>query len=556
MESNPAKRLWYVLLVIPILTGLWWSIDFLLRRDRFRDWPQKATSLRKNLSWLFAITAIVCLQISLSSIVRHLRGHTFGLSHLLIPAVLMPPAILSGMTWWTVFRAKPSARGWGIAASLVYVLFAFWPFILLSRSGLAMPVGWSNLAFMLAVGGAGLAAFSRPFTPPAGAPSQLRNPGDGTRVFFDKVVILLIFVSSFLAYRWWVGWLRATGIASGHSSDSRLLTSLLVLLVIITLHELGHTVAGLGFGMKLRAFFVGPFQWWIREGKWEFQFKPTKILEGGGATGLVPATSTPHRWRDLCVIAAGPLVTLVTGGGAMWITLKVRIDSPLQVQGVMALAGAWSLIGGVSNLLPFRITDSYSDGAQILQVLSNGPWGDFHRVVAVIGSSLVTPLRPRDYDIETIQRLAQSITQGVQALLLRLHASSYFIDQGRPSEAAQALKQAELVYDRSASTIPAELLTVFVFGNAYLLRDATKAREWWTRMEAKKPTRFNVDYWRAASALHWIEGNLREANEAWEKSNALAQQLPQAGAYEFDRYECALLRKAIDEVATAGASSA
>src|SRR5579864_3225408 len=64
--------------------------------------------------------------------------------------------------------------------------------------------------------------------------------------------------------------------------------------------------------------------------------------------------------------------------------------------------------------------DDYSDGASIYQLLSRGPWGDFQRVVAVIGSSLVTPLRPRDYDIEAIQQVAQAITEGKQGLLLPL----------------------------------------------------------------------------------------------------------------------------------------
>jgi len=68
-------------------------------------------------------------------------------------------------------------------------------------------------------------------------------------------------------------------------------------------------------------------------------------------------------------------------------------------------------------------------------------------------------------------------------------------------------------------------------------------------MQAKKPTQSNVDYWRACSALHWVEGNLKEANEAWKKSNELAQQLPKAGAYEFDRYCCELLHKALDDSA-------
>jgi len=52
-----------------------------------------------------------------------------------------------------------------------------------------------------------------------------------------------------------------------------------------------------------------------------------------------------------------------------------------------------------------------------------------------------------------------------------------------------------------------------------------------------------------------VEGNLKEANEAWKKSNELAQQLPKAGAYQFDRYCCALLRKVLDESAVARTAS-
>jgi hypothetical protein len=136
-------------------------------------------------------------------------------------------------------------------------------------------------------------------------------------------------------------------------------------------------------------------------------------------------------------------------------------------------------------------------------------------------------------------------------LLLRLCAYNYFLDLERIPEAGEALREAESIYRQSASDIPAELHTVFVFGSAYVRRDAGAAREWWTRMEGKKPTRFNADYWRASSALHWIEGDLKEANEAWEKSNTLVQQLPRAGAYEFDRYCCSLLRQALDEVPAA-----
>jgi hypothetical protein len=66
-------------------------------------------------------------------------------------------------------------------------------------------------------------------------------------------------------------------------------------------------------------------------------------------------------------------------------------------------------------------------------------------------------------------------------------------------------------------------------------------------MEAKNPTRLPGDYWLARSALLWSENHLQEAEEAWQKGFALAQQLPKAGAYEFDRDRYALLRKALDE---------
>src|SRR5438445_511202 len=197
----------------------------------------------------------------------------------------------------------------------------------------------------------------------------------------------------------------------------RFVSALLVGLIITTLHEFGHTATGLALGMKLRAFIAGPFQWRMCDGKWEFQLKPTEILSGGGATGVVPATAHFPCWSYLVVTAAGPLVTLLTGMLALWIAFRAQANSAVQAGGLLALFGAWSLALCACNLLPFRTKDNYSDGAGICQFFSNGPWADFHRAVMSIGSSLVTALRPRDYDIKAIQRAAHSITQGKQGLL-------------------------------------------------------------------------------------------------------------------------------------------
>jgi hypothetical protein len=206
-----------------------------------------------------------------------------------------------------------------------------------------------------------------------------------------------------------------------------------------------------------------------------------------------------------------------------------------------------SLLASILNLIPFRTGSSYSEGAQIYQILSKGPWGDYHRALSIARSTLVTLLGPRDYDIEAIQRAAVSITHGPRGLHLRLPASSYYLDCDHIPEAIEALAQAEAVYQESASEIPVEWHTVFVFGKAFLQRDGAGARLWWERMEAKKPSRFNGDYWMAHSALLWSENRLEETQESWQKGDAVAQQLPNAGAYEADQNRFTLLRKALDE---------
>jgi len=96
-----------------------------------------------------------------------------------------------------------------------------------------------------------------------------------------------------------------------------------------------------------------------------------------------------------------------------------------------------------------------------------------------------------------------------------------------------------------------------IFANALVKRDGAAARIWWNRMEAKriitKETRFSSFYWKASCALLFVEGRLTEAGVAWERGNAVANALPSAGVYEFERFCFARLREALDSATTAPA---
>lgn len=502
-------------------------------------------TLRKSLCWVFALTAIICFRIGfwpvLSSI--FLQSHPTSSHALLVDALFAACAAVFAAAWWTTLRSKSSARGWGLAASALNLLAAVLPTLLTHH-----PISGS-FRVVLALGLVGIIAFAPRLKAPGEAAIAHEHeslPGDWTFDLVNRIAEVCMFALTFPAYLWWTRWMKASDVHGLESSWSLIAVSLLIVFAITSVHELGHAAVGLACGMKLRTFLIGPFQWRIREGKWTFQFSPKGLLLAGGATGTVPASAHMARWKYISMLAAGSLINMVTGSLALVIALRAPSHSPVQACGLLALFGAWSLALALGNLLPFRTNSCYSDGASILQLLSGSAWADFQMAVAEIGSSQVTSLRPRDYDIAAIQRAAAGIRSGRQGLLLRLFALNYFLDCGRIREAEVALAEAERVYGESPSVIPSQLLTIFVFASAYVRRDAVAAREWWERMKSGSPARFSLDYWRASSALAWIEGDLKQANEAWKKSNAIALRLPQAGAYEFDRYCCSLLHRELD----------
>jgi len=111
------------------------------------------------MGWVFAVTSIVNIWCASSLILHIFRRYTFvrfPFRSLLAASFFPVLAIVYGMAWWTVWRGKPSAKGWGIAASFAYVLISFWGIIFSSRS--APGSVWS----LLPLGVAGLAIFLRP----------------------------------------------------------------------------------------------------------------------------------------------------------------------------------------------------------------------------------------------------------------------------------------------------------------------------------------------------------------------------------------------------------
>jgi hypothetical protein len=511
------------------------------------------TWLRKSLGWFFIIQGLGLLPV-LPVAIYMLVQHPDRFSHrnpmylIVVASVVSLLGALYAAASWAIRTDAKFVRGLAIAASSVNILLSIPLFVALLLPSASPRIHTPLLVWIFPVSGLlGLFAFALQYAPAYPANVRLQSiAGDGTNFLLNKSFGFLYLVIGVAGYIWWGRWTHTHGVARNHGLLLDLQISV-VLLIVTLLHETGHAYTGWALGMRIRAFIVGPFQFRIQQGRWGFKFDIKKLWSGGGATGVVPTDPRQPISNEVWMIAAGPLVNLATGLMALCVASLEEPDSPAQFHGLMALFAMYSFLAFAMNLVPVRTKESYSDGAQLYQLLAGGPFADLHRANALVGSSLVTGLRPKDYDMELIERAATGAAQGVRLLLMRLHAYNHFLDHGRIAEALNAMSEAEAVYSEYAELVPGGILPTFIFGNAFVRQDAVAARTWWERMQAKKSVPVDSDYWLACSALNFAEGNLIAADEAWSRGNELAQKLPKAGAYEFARHQFAQLRKAISE---------
>src|SRR6266446_5821285 len=117
--------------------------------------------LRKFISWIYAISSLLGLWTAFWFIplIIHRRYAFSPLRSLLISGVFPTLATVYGVAWWAVWKGKASAKGWGIAASLTYILGSLLEIIFFQRSV------WSCNGVVLATGIAGLVAFLWPYEP-------------------------------------------------------------------------------------------------------------------------------------------------------------------------------------------------------------------------------------------------------------------------------------------------------------------------------------------------------------------------------------------------------
>lgn len=446
------------------------------------------------------------------------------------------------MAWWTLRKGRPTARRWTLAASVVNILvlgagIQAWFLLGPDRFLPVYPMCGASGIF-------GLVAFWRKDAEETvSAPKPAPPTGEGTGGASDHLSRVLSYMILSLSFYCWRQWSSAQGLNQPGVAGGLILFQLAIQ-VSTLIHELGHFGAGWASGMTLRRFQAGPFQWAIGRGRWHFHFRLKEFY--GGGVGMVSPTLSNLRGREAFLIMGGPAASLTLAAAATTAALAAKAQPWEPAWAFLSMCAAMGWVSFITNLIPFRKAASYSDGAQLYQLATGGEWAHFHLANAMAASSLMTPIRPRDFHLTTIRRAADFVKEGEQGLRLRLFACLHYLDTDRIPEAISSMQSAEGLYDPSAFDKPEDICAEFVFLNAFHKRDLAAAELWWRRIEALDKIDYDADYWRARTALLLLKGEREEAREAWERGDALAAKLPAAGAYESTRACFAKLRAALD----------
>jgi hypothetical protein len=356
-------------------------------------------------AWSFALAALAALRLALHLVPTHSLGFSSDIYAAITAAIPLALAAIFAAAFWTIFERLPAARACALAASAATMFLGM---ILVCRHSLSVfGLSWLTLA----TGIAGLLLFVRdetaapePTPRPVPAPPI---PGDGTVALVNRFIPLAGIAGALGGSYLWSHFAATHALATIHT-HAIYIQFLVAVLAVLFLHEAGHALGGILLRMKLIGFVVGPFRWAFDNGAWQFDFRPATLFNFAGGTAVVPTAMDNFRRRKIAQVAAGPIVSLLTGAIAAFLVLHAPGHAWAPAWRVLSYFATISFVVGLLNFIPFKMGNGYSDGAKLFQLRSEGVWAEYHRLLGVIHSTKVAPF---SQDVATLHQAAEAFAR-------------------------------------------------------------------------------------------------------------------------------------------------
>ena len=220
---------------------------------------------------------------------------------------------------------------------------------------------------------------------------------------------------------------------------------LLLLWLHIALHECGHALAAAVVGSQLQSLAVGPLVFSKESGRLRVRFEWRALLLIGGYTRAIPAAGPGLREREILVVAAGPLVSLLAGGAllaAFYLLPETVLASLWPMIAMGSVAGFYM---AAVSMLPL----GYCDGTMFFHLLFRSRRGEELLSLIMQGSNPDEARQPMSTYEDDVARWKAALDEWlntpepdpVQLGSTYISLASAELAAQRPRDAEQHLKQ-------------------------------------------------------------------------------------------------------------------
>lgn len=468
--------------------------------------------VRTFVRWFFVIEGFAFGIGTLELATLHRVSREHGVSSVFFWSALLYLFALAGLAAYTAWRMKHPGR-WlrtaGVAVSAMNLVI--------------FPIG-------TVMGIAGLVCFGRnSYTADEPAPKHKPLPGDGTSRRSGAIFIAVQVACTVVACISLIPWMEAKWMRGAHLHGIALGAALVLPVYgAVLIHELGHLAAGCCAGLRLVGFRVGLLELKLRGARWRFQLAEGGFL--GGHAALVHRSADRLRERAMIMIAGGPVGSALLGAaGATAILTTPAVPHAIGMPVVMLTM--FGISDFVFNLMPMGSGVHYSDGARLWQLWRRGPWADYLCSIYFMSLSRTTPMRPREWPRDMVERMAVFSEQLPEPSGPLGNVYAHYEDSGDHERAGQYLEQA-CARARKGTQLASDLARERAWLEAFHRRNGAEGARWLA--QARSDTTV-ADHWRAHTAVYLASGDLKKAEEAWRKGAEIVAKYPEAGVYEVSR---------------------
>ncbi len=219
--------------------------------------------------------------------------------------------------------------------------------------------------------------------------------------------------------------------------------TLVVMLLVLAAHELGHVIGGRLAGFRFYLYAVGPLRIDGVNGELRFQWNRNASLWGGiAASGPDPKALPSNedlRKKMLMLVGGGPVVSLL--GGLAYIPATAFWPSNQHLAAVFMIFAVGSLCIALVTMLPINNSGFVNDGARVLQLTLRQPAGMRWVSAAALGAISMSS-RPREWPQELVDASTENIEPTYDGIMAMYTRYSYHLDRNEVELAQQWLERA------------------------------------------------------------------------------------------------------------------